>query len=131
ADATPTHLRVLAEPDRESFYARLGFTVVARRVTLLTRGTGQLPPAALAAEFEAHPPEPWPCSPAPADALEICAWRPGVWARTPDAATLKPRPGVWAHVSREGRAVLVQRLLVARDLDPRLAVDALTARLPA
>ena len=68
----------------------------------------------------------------PADALELCAWRPDTWARTEPgtAATLRVLPGAWAHVSREGRALLVQRLLVSTPADALTAVVALVRGTP-
>ncbi|MBZ5713337.1 GNAT family N-acetyltransferase [Nannocystis pusilla] len=125
-------LRVLAEPEREGFYARLGLRVSARRLTLLAHGTASISQGHLDRELADHAKQPWSPAPTPSDALEVCAWRAGAWARTPpaDAATLEPMPGVWAHVSREGRALLVQRLLVAPTLDPLTAVAALLARTP-
>lgn len=129
-DPRPAILRVLAEPEREGFYARLGFAVAARHVTLLTHGTCPISPLDHARDLEAHPPAPWSPPPMPDDALEVCGWRAGVWARTPGGATIEPLPGAWAHVSREGRALLVQRLVVAPGLDPRTVVDALVARTP-
>lgn len=128
-------LRVLAEPAREPFYAALGLRVHARHVTLLAAGTSAISAEDHARELARSPPRTW--HPAPTSELvEICAWRPGTWARTPgpDAATLElPLAGAhaWAHVSREGRALLVHRLLVPRELDPLDALRELLARTPA
>lgn len=125
-------LRVLAEPEREGFYARLGLRVTARRLTLLAHGTCPISHVRHDRELAAHAKQEWSPAPTPKHAIEVCAWRPGAWARTPSAlaATLEPLPGVWAHVSREGRALLVQRLLVAPQRDPLAAVAALLARTP-
>jgi len=125
-------LRVLAEPEREQFYARLGLRVAARRLTLLAHGTCPISQVDHDRELAGHTKQPWSPAPTPSDAIEVCAWRAGAWARTPPAgaATLEPMPGVWAHVSREGRALLVQRLLVAPAIDPLAAVAALLARTP-
>lgn len=131
APLAPAILRVLAEPARESFYARLGFAVATRRVTLMARGTASISLADHVRALQAAPPAPWSPPPMPADAREICGWRAAVWARTPDRATMEPLPGAWAHVSREGRALLVQRLVVSPGLDPRAVVDALAAGIPA
>lgn len=125
-------LRVLAEPALEPFYRRHGLRVVARRLTLLARGTASISCEQHDRDLARHPPLPWSAPPTPTDALEVCAWRPGAWARTPSgAATLELSPGAWAHVSREGRALLVQRLVVAAGGDPQAAVAALLARTPA
>lgn len=114
ARAGVSTLRVLAEPERVGFYARAGLRPRASRVTLLSHGTGPSDPVAFARLLAARPPGPW--SPDPdAPALEVCAWRAGTWARTPPelAATLSLPDGALAHVSREGAALLVHRLLVA------------------
>ncbi|PCC66581.1 Ribosomal protein S18 acetylase RimI [Nannocystis exedens] len=127
-----TALRVLAEPEREAFYARLGLVVTARRLTLLAHGTCPISHARWDRELADQAKQPWSPAPTSSDAIEVCAWRPGAWARTPPAlaATLEPLPGAWAHVSREGRALLVQRMLVARGVDPLAAVAALLATTP-
>ena len=69
-----------------------------------------------------------PWSPDP-DAVELCAWRPGAWQRTPPgaAATLDLTGGL-AHVSREGAALLVHRLAAAPGADPCAVVADLLAR---
>lgn len=118
-------LRVLAEPAREPWYARHGLVVRARRVTLLAFGTSP----------RAHPPArklAWSPDPAPPhDATELCAWRHATWARTPesDAETLDLGAGAWAHVSREGAARLVHRLLAPAARDPLDSLAALLARI--
>lgn len=120
AGAGLTGLRVLAEPARERWYARRGLRVVARRVTLLAFGTGRSAPVPGAMQ-------PWSTDPA---AVELCAWRPGVWRRTAAdaAATLDLGAGALAHVSREGAAILVHRLTAPPGGDPRDVVAALLAR---
>ncbi|MDC0719530.1 GNAT family N-acetyltransferase [Nannocystis bainbridge] len=125
-------LRVLAEPASEAFYARLGLVVSARRVTLLAHGTCPISHVLWDRELADRSKLPWSPAPTNSEPLEVCAWRAGAWARTPPAlaATLEPLPGAWAHVSREGRALLVQRMLVARDVDPAAAVAALLACTP-
>lgn len=124
-------LRILAEPSNQGYFIRRGFQLRARRLTLMAQGT--CPISQVDLELAAHPPRPWSPAPAPAHALELCAWRPGAWARTAPAAaaTLDLLPGAWAHVSREGRALLVQRLLVSAPEDALAATDALIARTPA
>lgn len=124
-------LRVLAEPAGEPFYAALGLRLLERRVTLLSEGTSDRTPAELLA---ASPPRPW--RPAPEAALaEACAWHPGAWARTPthERATLElplVEGAAWAHVSREGRALLVHRLLLPARSDPRVVLRQLRAAIP-
>jgi GNAT superfamily N-acetyltransferase len=110
-------LRVLAEPPRRGFYERLGFVARAQRHTLHAAGAG------VDLDLRAHPPRAWPLP-----GREVAAWREGPWARTPaaEAATLELAGGAWTHVSREGRALLVQRLCLADDGDPaELAAAAL------
>ena len=101
-------LQVLAEPPLRGFYERLGFGVRRTCPTLQSTGTG---PASL--DLREHPPAAWTL---PGHA--VAGWRAGTWSRTPsaDAATVSLADGgAWAHVSREGRAILVQRLCVADD----------------
>lgn len=103
-----TGLRVLAEPPLRGFYRDLGFEVQAERHTLWAPGTGTVD-----LDLRAHPRRAWPLP-----GLPIAGWRAGTWARTPelDAATLTLADGrAAAHLSREGPAILVQRLCV--DLD--------------
>ena len=99
-------LQILAEPPRRRFYERLGF--VAGRVchTLQSAATG-----AASLDLREHPPAAWALP-----GLAVAGWRAGTWSRTPsvDAATLSLLDGAaWVHVSREGRAILVQRICVA------------------
>lgn len=117
-------LRVLAEPAREPWYARQGLVVVARRVTLLAFGTCPISPVPgrkLAWSIDPGRPR-----------VEICGWRPGPWQRTPAdlALTLELPGGAAAHLSREGLAWLVHRLLAPAGLDPAAVVQELLARLP-
>lgn len=124
-------LRVLAEPAGEPFYAALGLRLVERRVTLLSEGTST---RGLDDLLASSPPRAW--HPDPDSALEeACAWHPGAWTRTPthERATLElPRPEgtAWAHVSREGRALLVHRLLLPTLDAPHLVLRQLRAALP-
>ena len=106
-----TALEMTTEPAQRRFYERLGFIAGATCHTLggLATGLADL-------DFQAHPPRPWPLPGRP-----IAAWRPGTWSRTPphQAATLTLADGrAWAHLSREGRAVLVQRLCLAEPATP-------------
>jgi len=107
------HLRVLAEPPLRGFYRRHHFHPQAERHTLWLPGTG---PADL--ELRAHPRRPWSLP-----GRAVAGWRAGTWTRTPDAdaATLRLTNGdAWAHLSREGDALLVQRLCVADADDPAI-----------
>ncbi len=106
-------LQLLAEPPRRGFYERRDF--VARREchTLQTTATG---PGSL--DLREHPPAAW-ASPGQA----IAGWREGTWSRTPsgEAATLSLLGGAaWVHVSRESRAILVQRICVADGPPPTI-----------
>lgn len=106
-----TALRVLAEPPLRGFYHRQGFAAQAERHTLWTPGTGDAD-----LDLREHPRRPWGVP-----GRAVAGWRAGTWARTPDAdaATLRLADGdAWAHLSREGAALLVQRLCVADDDDP-------------
>ncbi|HEY0134495.1 MAG TPA: GNAT family N-acetyltransferase [Nannocystis sp.] len=121
-------LQFLAEPPLRGFYERLGFTAQRTCHTLRSTGTG-----AVGLDLREHPPAAWTL---PGHA--VAGWRPGTWSRTPsaDAATVSLLDGgAWAHLSREGRAIVVQRLCVAGDpattlvADTHAALDELRGRL--
>lgn len=105
ADAGISAIRLLADPDHRGFYRRHGFAEAREQHTMGATGTGDAD-----VDLTAHPPRPWPLPGA-----TVTAWSAGTWARTPRAraATLSVGPRASAHVSREGRAVLVHRLAVA------------------
>ena len=120
-DAGFTALRALAEPPIRGFYERLGFRPRALRHTLWAPGTG-----AADLDLRALPRLAWALP-----GRAVTQWRAGNWSRTPDdeAATLRlPDADAWAHLSREGAAVLIQRLCVADDPDDPDALDGLAAR---
>lgn len=120
-DAGLTALRVLAEPPLRGFYERLGFRPRALRHTLWAPGTG-----AADLDLRALPRLAWALP-----GRAVTGWRAGTWSRTPDedAATLRLADAdAWAHLSREGAAVLIQRLCVADDPDDPDALDGLAAR---
>lgn len=96
-------LHALAEPPRRSFYEQLGFHPLAARHTLQTTGLGPRDP-----DLAAHPPAPWQLP-----GRCVAHWRAGTWSRTPKllAATLQLERGA-VHLSREGQAILVQRMCV-------------------
>lgn len=99
-------LQILAEPPRRRFYERLGFVAarVCHTLQSAARGTASL-------DLREQPPAAWAL---PGHA--IAGWRAGTWSRTPsaEAATLSLLDGAaWVHVSRENRAILVQRMCVA------------------
>lgn len=101
-----THLRALSEPPRRGFYEHLGFQVRRQLHTLHARATGEAP-----LDFSVHPPTAWSLPGHP-----VAGWRAGTWSRTPTslAASVTLADGAAsAHLSREGRAILVQRLCVA------------------
>lgn len=108
-------LCVNVEPSLRGFYGRLGFRPHAERHTLWAPGTGVAD-----LDWRAHPRTAWSLP-----GRMVAGWRAGTWARTPDedAATVR-LAGAWAHLSREGAAVLVHRLCVEErdddDSDPSL-----------
>jgi len=118
-------LELWAEHDRVGFYERLGFTQQLAFDTLVAFANGPrdvaLPDA-----------QPWD----PADAfVELHAFLPEAWARTPERYTLRDHEGI-AHVAREGIAFVVHRTLLVADVlaSPARAIawfDALLRRLPA
>jgi GNAT superfamily N-acetyltransferase len=114
-------LRVNAEPPRRRFYQRVGFVPLVERHTLWAMGTG-----AADLDLRAHPRGAWSLP-----GLAVAGWRAGTWMRTPetDAGTLQLADGdVWAHVSREGRALLIQRLSVIDERRIHSALDELRSR---
>jgi ribosomal protein S18 acetylase RimI-like enzyme len=103
-----TALRVLAEPPLRGFYQRLGFRPRTERHTLWAPGTG-----AADLDLRALPRLAWALP-----GRAVAGWREGTWTRTPDAdaATVQLTDAdAWAHLSREGTAVLIQRLCLAPD----------------
>ncbi|MBL4685158.1 MAG: GNAT family N-acetyltransferase [Nannocystaceae bacterium] len=125
-----TQLQLLAEPDLAQFYSRRGFAVTQQLVTLVRPSQG--PPAQLPANgttWDALPldrapetSEPW---------LTVAQWLPETWHGT--EATLRHTVvarSARAHISREGRALLVHRLLDA-DNAPAQAAAQVLQRLPA
>jgi len=101
-------LHALAEPPLRGFYERLGFHPLAARHTLQTSGLGRRD-----LDLADHPPAAWPLP-----GHTVASWRAGTWSRTPtaQAATIPLERGA-AHLSREGRAILVQRLCIDADDD--------------
>ena len=106
-------VRILADPNATGFYRRHGFDEICRQVTMLcfgrNRGTGGR---------VADPPSPW----TPAHVvigtthLELCSFLAEAWERTePELRTTFRVPmlagNMFLHVSHEGRARLVQRIL--------------------
>ncbi len=95
---------MLADPHHHAFYRRLGFVEVAQQQTMGATGTG-----AADIDLRPHPPRPWPLPGA-----THTQWSAGAWERTTSRrATLRLGDHAWAHLSREGRAVLVHRLCLA------------------
>lgn len=94
-----------AEPPVRGFYERVGFREVGVRHTLLAPACGRVD-----LELAGHPPTAWSLP-----GREVAGWRPGAWSRTPSAsaATVTLVGGAaTVHLSREGRAILVQRMCV-------------------
>ena len=117
-------LHALAEPALRGFYERLGFRSRALRHTLWAPGTG-----AADLDLRALPRLAWALP-----GRAVTQWRAGNWSRTPDdeAATLRlPDADAWAHLSREGAAVLIQRLCIADEPDAPDEPDAAAKRIHA
>lgn len=110
-------LHALAEPPLRGFYERLGFHPLVANHTLQTFGLGRRD-----LDLAKHPPAAWPLP-----GRTIASWRPGTWSRTPtaQAATVQLERGA-VHLSREGRAILVQRLCVDADDDETSSAAILT-----
>jgi len=116
------HLRVLAEPPLRGFYRLHYFHPQAERHTLWLPGTGLAD-----LDLRAHARRPWSLP-----GRAVAGWRAGTWTRTPDAdaATVQLADGdAWAHLSREGDALLVQRLCVADHDDPAIQLHRVHAAL--
>ncbi len=120
-------LHALAEPPLRGFYERLGFHPLAANHTLQTSGLGRRD-----LDLGEHPPAAWPLP-----GRAVASWRAGTWSRTPtaQAATVQLEHGA-AHLSREGQAILVQRLCIDADHDDTsaatiVALEALRQRFAA
>lgn len=123
-----TRLRTLAERDRVAFYEHAGFVRCRTNHSLLNFSRGDAGPRARALD----PPRGWDdigdCT------HEVAAWMQLAWERTPssDRATLDVEGEATAHLSREGRALLVHRL-TTKNVDDDSAVriaSSLLSRLP-
>ena len=121
-----THLQLLSAPPRVGYYLRQHFTVVHRLVTLLRPSTGVV---------GAPLPGPQPWAPSRPASRVLVQWLPEAWAHSDSRHTLV-LPHATAHVSAEGRAWLVHRLVTHSATDTRLearviaTADALLRRLP-
>ncbi|MEZ4380632.1 MAG: GNAT family N-acetyltransferase [Nannocystaceae bacterium] len=106
-------LLTVAEPDRVDFYSRVDFTITASMKTLLAGRVAAAPTRAPA--VRPGPPASW----SRPRTIAVCGWLEEAWGLTPDGLretwtiTDAGAPIAWAHVSREGSASLVHRLLVA------------------
>ncbi len=107
-------LQMTSEPTQRAFYERLGFLAGPTQHTLqcIAHGPGL--------DLRAHPPRPWPLP-----GRQVAGWREGTWSRTPsdDAATLSLAGHAWAHVSREGHALVVHRLCITDDTPSTIAAQ--------
>lgn len=114
-------VRLLADPQHHGFYRRQGFVEVAQQHTMGAVGTGVSD-----LDFAAHPPRPWPLP-----GTSHAQWSAGTWDRTPadQRASVQLTEHAWAHLSREGQAVLGHRLSVDDDTHVPAALTALRGRL--
>ena len=110
-------LTALAEAHRTRFYATAGFEATLSQKTLLvsTPGTPEGPPIPL----RELPPAPWdrPLT------QPVGGWLEEAWMRTPQAkrqtiAIGGENPWAWAHISIEGHARLIHRLLIDARIPP-------------
>ncbi|HWB80254.1 MAG TPA: GNAT family N-acetyltransferase [Nannocystaceae bacterium] len=121
-----TALELWAEHDRVGFYERLGFTTELAFDTLVAFASGP---------HDAALPEPEPWDPDDATSrVQLHAFLPEAWARTPERCTIRDDDGL-AHVAHEGVAFVVHRTLLATDVlaSPARAIawfDALVRTLP-
>ena len=115
-------VRLLADRHHHTFYRRLGFLEVTQQHTMGAAGTGLVD-----LDLTAHPPRPWPLPGTP-----VAQWSAATWERTASrTATLRLTDHAWAHLSREGRAVLVHRLCISADAELAAALHALQAHFTA
>ena len=124
ADAGLGELHLLADLTSRPFYAAHGLHERAHLRTLHAAGRGPAAP-------RLPPPAPWDLP----GARPLAGWLREAWERTePELrATLEihlaPSARLIAHLSREGRALLVQRLLLAGPLDAPVDLPSAAARL--
>ncbi len=118
-------VRLLAQPQLVPYYEKLGFTV--RRGWETWRGTGEG-----ASNQDLPAPGPWTI---PGVQLQLSGWLAEAWSGT----TNERRATLWydldglemvAHVSREGRAFLVQRLCVEHPDQSEAALQEIVFGLP-
>ncbi|MCB9702107.1 MAG: GNAT family N-acetyltransferase [Myxococcales bacterium] len=109
-------LHTLAGPERVGFYERFGMLAIARLHTLLAAPPEAPADVAFGGALRLGAPLPW----ALPGATEVAGWLAEAWSETPDPLRASAAIGAaggdpiaWAHLSREGRAWLCQRLLVA------------------
>ena len=113
-------LQLLSAPERVSFYERHGLSVAEERVTLVRPSSGPR-------DLALPEPEAWNGTVDPAHV--VLQWLPEAWAHTESTRrhTIALRGG-FAHVSVEGRALLVHRCVASGD--PVEALQSLLSALP-
>ena len=118
-------LQLLSAPQRVPFYVRHGLSVAGERVTWVRPSCGPTDVALPA-------PAAWngPSGAAITVAHILVQWLPEAWAHTETALrhTVVLPAGGFAHVSYEGRGLLVHRLVAGGD--PAVALQSLLVALP-
>lgn len=122
AAAGYTELQLLSAPERVSFYERHGLTVAEQRVTLVRPSCGPR-------EVALAGPQPWDGNRDVEPAHVLSQWLREAWVHTESTRRhTVALPGGFAHVSVEGRALLVHRCVASGD--PVAAMQSLLAALP-
>lgn len=122
AAAGYTELQLLSAQQRVSFYERHGLTVAEERVTLVRPSWGPR-------EQTLPGPGPWNGGTTVEPAHVLVQWLPEAWVHTESSRRHTiALPDGFAHVSFEGRALLVHRCVASGD--PVAAMQSLLAALP-
>ncbi len=123
-----TRLELPAEDRLRPFYGSLGFRAGACHETWLTYPRAPKPGRELSSWLRA-PAEPWtPDDDDGTRRVELAGWREDTWIHTPPPRTSIRLAAAVAHLSREGRALLIHRVLLPQPVEHHLRPTLLALR---